>query len=236
MVYHPPPVEGNSMQYPRNMPIDTHLGKGALGHRIVETSELVLPVHGTLRRRPPRPPELQQPYYHELFDSQTVFCDVFRAGERIVMVGPPLLNLEKLFLDATYRVDGQVAGGPETQRLNRAQRTTLTTSAADDLSVDFGEYSARVRIRADMNDLFTGRNVLIAMQRNNPLAWVSEWARLYVEANDVESVVLYDLRSTHYSLEELSGALARVPGLVSSVIVHWPYKYGVKPRRQGDPW
>lgn len=205
-------------------------------HRVVFTSEVVLPTHGTLRRRSPRPPELQQSYYQDLFDSQTVFCDVFQSDGSVIMVGPPLLNLQDIFLSARYRIDGQSAGGPRTFELNRAQRTELDALAADDLTVEYGEYSAQVRIRSAMNDLFSERTVLVAMQRNNPLKWVTEWVRLYAEANGVDAVILYDLRSTHYSTQELSAAIAAVPGIHCSVVVHWPFKYGVKPSRQGDPW
>lgn len=49
---------------------------------------------------------------------------------------------------------------------------------ADSLRIDFGEYNVEAAVRSPMNSLFRGRNVSVAMQRNNPLRWIEEWARL----------------------------------------------------------
>jgi hypothetical protein len=211
-----------------------HLGpKGQ--HRVVRTSEVLIPPHATICRRSPRNPDRQQSNYHDLFDSHTVFCDVFNTDAGIAMIGPPLLNLESTFLEATYTIDGQVFP-VSTFPLNRAQRTQITAMHADSLRIDFGEYNVEAAVRSPMNSLFRGRNVLVAMQRNNPLRWIEEWARLYVAVNKVDALILYDLRSTDYTLTELREVLVAIPGLECSVIVHWPFKYGVKPKFAGDPW
>ena len=204
-------------------------------HRVVRTSEVLIPPHATIRRRSPRDPDRQQSNYHDLFDSHTVFCDVFNTDVGITMVGPPLLNLESTFLEATYTIDGQVFPA-STFPLNRAQRTHISATHADSLRIDFGEYTAEASVRSPMNSLFRDRNVLVAMQRNNPLRWIQEWGRLYVTANQVDALILYDLRSTDYTLSELRDALVEIPGLECSVVVDWPFKYGVKPKWAGDPW
>ena len=206
--------------------------------RIVQTSELVLPAHATIRRRSPRPPERRQENYDELFDSQTVFCDAFMIGERIVLVGPPLLNLEELFLGATYTIDGQsLQQRPLTHRLDRAHRLEIPWGmGADDLTVRYGEYAATLRVRADLSQPLVGKTVLLAMQRNNPLHWLRDWARFFIAINKVNGIVLYDMASTEYDASGLIAALDDLPGLDSLIVVNWPYKYGVQPASAGQPW
>ena len=48
-------------------------------------------------RNPPRPLSLRHENYEDQFDFTTVFYDVFwsPAGDEIICLGPPLLNLEQ---------------------------------------------------------------------------------------------------------------------------------------------
>lgn len=206
--------------------------------RIISTNQLLLPAHASVRRHPPTPESLRGPDYLDLFDAETVFCDVFQSGRDIVMVGPPLLNLEPLFTAATYSLDGETVKGFSTVPLDRAHRSRLVEAgAADTLSVDYGVARATVRVGADLNHLAQGRRVLLAMQRNNPIAWLGEWARLYEANNGVDAVVLYDMMSTEYSQDDLAGALKAVPGICVVIVVSWPFKYGVQPLdRLAGPW
>lgn len=206
--------------------------------RIIRTSELVLPPHANIRRLPPREPEFQQPDYLERFDAQTVFCDVFRSGEDLVLVGPPLLNLEERFTDASYSLDGSPVPPPSFTALNRAQRGVIAGhNQGDDLLVDYDvDHSATLRIRSDLSSLFDGMNVLAAMQRNNELRWIRDWASFYVSVNDVQALALYDMRSNLYRMEDIAEALQGIRGLETVVIVDWPYKYGVPAFSNGQPW
>ena len=186
--------------------------------RIVRTTELVLPSHANIRRLPPRPPELQQGDYLELFDSQTVWCDVFRSGPRLTMVGPPLLNLRDRFLDAEYKFDGQlVSERPSSYPLNRAETMVL-------------------RVRADLNPLLRDKTVLVGMQRNNELAWIVDWVTFYVTVNRVNAVVIYDLMSTRTTADQVLAALEAIEGLDAALIVEWPYKYGAQPSGPNQTW
>src|SRR4030088_1133183 len=64
--------------------------------KAVALSGLSMNLTGGLRRCPPRPPDLRQPRYEEEFDFLTALYDCFASsdGRWVVLVGPPLANLE----------------------------------------------------------------------------------------------------------------------------------------------
>ncbi len=158
-----------------------------------------------------------------MFDSQTVFCDVFESEGRVPSV-PHLLNLEPVLLSALFELDGQLVSGLQTQTLNRAQRSWLADSGSgDSLHLRYGRIEETVRVRSDQNHLLENRKVLLGMQRNNPLHWLREWASVFQSANAVDAVVIYDLMSTDYSERELLEALAGVAGIEVVIVVRWPY-------------
>src|SRR5262245_58392665 len=68
-----------------------------------ECSGISLPSHSALRRESPRPAEFRQAGYSAAFDELTLFYDVFRAScspvGRVVLLGPPSLNLFPLLQD-----------------------------------------------------------------------------------------------------------------------------------------
>jgi len=207
--------------------------------KIVKTSDLVLEAQATIRRTPPRDPAKIDGNYLELFDSQTVYCDVFQSGDDVVMVGPPLLNLEERFTQNPYRVDGDVTGVlPRSVPLDRAHRVVLEgVGRADRVAVRYhDDYEAELPVRADLNDHLTDKTVLVAMQRNNELAWIREWVEFYVKVNGVDSVVLYDMMSSRYTAHDIVAALDDVVGLDVLIVVEWPYKYGAQPSEPGMPW
>lgn len=205
--------------------------------RVVNVTGVVLPPHAALRRRAPRPTEHQQDNYFDLFDAETVYCDVVLGPQGLEMIGPPLFNLTETFMAATYTVDGQDVAGVVTTALDRAQRTVLPLDApGDEVVIRFGEHVMNAPIRHEMAQPFAGKRVLLAMQRNNPLPWLREWVEAYVALNGVDAVVMYDLISTSYSEQTLLETLSSVPGLDAVVVVRWPYKYGVQPAGPGTPW
>jgi len=61
-----------------------------------------------LVREPPRALDDRLPGYESLFDYDTLFYDVFRTGDgtSVICLGPPLLNCEPVFSDATFRIPG----------------------------------------------------------------------------------------------------------------------------------
>ena len=62
-----------------------------------------------LRRDPPRPSGDRQPGYLDLFNSDTLFYDVFHGdhSRKVMLTGPPLLNCAGLLDSLTFRLPGQ---------------------------------------------------------------------------------------------------------------------------------
>ena len=69
---------------------------------LLRCAPLVLPPDGGLRREITRPPEYRQDGFDAEFDATTLFYDVVALGTwpsgNLVLIGPPLRNLESAFL------------------------------------------------------------------------------------------------------------------------------------------
>ena len=62
---------------------------------VVMTRPVMLSSFTGVRRMPVRPAAHRQPDFDDKFDADTLFYDAFRGIDgRIVLVGPPFLNLE----------------------------------------------------------------------------------------------------------------------------------------------
>jgi hypothetical protein len=187
---------------------------------------MVLPREGGLYRSPPRPAEHRGPGYDEQFDNVTVFYDVFRCGRDIRTIGPPLFNLEPIVLDR-LKLQGRSVQG-RTTRLARAQRCLMPGGAhrAHVLAFDSGPLHLSADIGEDLASSFRNRRVLLTMSKDNSLQWVKDWARFYARAHGVDAVVIYDNRSTTYSLTDVAAALDEVAELQVGAVVDWPFEFG----------
>ena len=185
---------------------------------------------GPLLRKPPRPPAYRGPGYEQSFDFTTVFCDAFWSadGRRVVLIGPPLLNLEQE-LDFSFvskpseaicdykihhciSVDRiEVAAPPETDRL--LIRTTL------------GEIE--LTPQPNLKDLFRGKRVILTKNKNNDLAWIHDWALFHQRNQGCNGVLIYDTGSTRYQWQEIGNALATIQGLDKVAVIDWPFPWGV---------
>lgn len=208
--------------------------------QLVEVSPVALPDDSAVQREPPRPPEGRQPGYEEQFDALTLFYDVFWCGRCVMLVGPPLLNLEGL---AFERISAR-GRSPQlrTLRLDRAQRTVVRggQSGAVREALQALQASGRVVIGPDLAEFFRGSRVLVTKSKDNPLDWVREWAKFHARTQAVNAVLIYDNGSTSYSVEDLLATLRQVQELDRVTVVVWPFKFGpqapVVPKGQLNPW
>jgi hypothetical protein len=187
-----------------------------------------LPSTSPFSRTPSRPQHRQPEDFDTTFDFRTIIYDAFYLPERneLRIIGPPVLNLHAM-------ASGVVAtSGVETfpvlvQELDRHMRITVQLLGRPDhvvLQSQIGDIRVPV-IEADQ-ETFAGKRVLLTLSKNNRLEWICDWIRFHQVHHGANAVLLYDNNSTLYSLDELASAIANVPGIEATRVIHWPYKYG----------
>lgn len=199
-----------------------------------------------LRREPPRPLDDRQPDYADVFDYDTLFYDVFRMGdgERVVCLGPPLLNCAESLAGAIFRLPG--APSPLAHEY-RPPRTMLQPSCQFRLSgpglaqapcviMELSGRSLEIPVSPSGRSRFHGRRVVTTLSKNNPLAWIGDWAKFNVRVHGADAIILYDNGSTAYSIADLRDCLAGIDGLAAALVVPWVFPYGprVGPRNVQD--
>lgn len=189
----------------------------------------VLDAAGPWRREPPRPLSSRQPLYEERFDGSTLFYDIFRDGEDVEILGPPLLNLEAGMRPLSLRASGRrYARALTSLEGNRLHRHRVRGVPASVRTLRFHSPLGRfaLTIGEDLSESFTGRRVLVTQSRDNPLPWIARWVDHHVAAQGIDAVLLYDNDSQDYSTEDLRTVLRSRPGIRSFSVVRWPYPWG----------
>lgn len=189
----------------------------------------VLDPGGPWRREPPRPPSARQPFYDERFDALTLFYDVFRDGDDVEILGPPLLNLEAGLRPLSLRAAGRrYARGFTSQERNRLHRHRVLGVPAEVRTLRFHSPLGRfaLTIGEDMSGSFSGLRVLITQSRDNPLPWIARWIDHHVVTQGIDAVLIYDNGSRDYSLDDLRALLRSRRGLRRFAVVDWPYPWG----------
>lgn len=193
-----------------------------------------IPEQSGIRRLPPRPLELRDPSYDEKFDATTLFFDSFRVGDaRVVLIGPPLLNLEPTVLSAQFTA--HPTGATVTMRYKKLDRNMQLWGdvpiGTSHLTVDSDLGRISVPLSNDCAHLFRGRRVITTLSKNNELPWIVDWLRFHIRIHGCDAVLFYDNASDKYSIQELRSCIQEIGELAQSVIIDWPFRYGP----QGTP-
>lgn len=194
-------------------------------------SPLELKPSGPLRRDPPRPPALQQPGYVDRFDYFTVFYDCFVSADSqwIVLIGPPLFNLEKTVLAALHASLGAASGRKLPIKRRRQDRTARirVPNIAGRIAIAPGLFRQdRLIAQPNLCSLFKGRKVLLTKSKNNELVWIRDWVRFFAEKHGCDAVLIYDNGSTRYHSDRVRETVSSVSGIEVGHVVDWPYRFG----------
>lgn len=201
---------------------------------IIQPSSLISPAGGP-RRVPPRPAEHQEPDYLAKYDSATLFYDVFRCGRRVLAVGPPAGTLVSE-VQAARLVSGtghssRFRSDPGLDRLGRFWASTPARASAD-LKVWSRLSDDSVPVGADLAEAFNGLRAVMTVSQNNDLDWVTDWGSWHARHHGANALIVYDNKSSEYSLEELWESMRRINGVSVAAVVRWPFKYGPVTRLQ----
>lgn len=184
-------------------------------------------------RRLPRAPRRPRPsVFSERFEATALVYDCFWHvdGERILLVGPPPMNLRALYREATYEA---LPGGVPLEARYYTSHSTMVTelrgaparAAAVRMSIAGSQFE--LPIGANVSSALAGRRVLFTMNKDNDLAWIAEWARWHARIHGTDAVLLFDNGSSRYDVGELKETLVSLPGIERIAVVSWPGRFGM---------
>lgn len=186
----------------------------------------VLPLDGPVLRDHVRPEDRRSDHYLERFDRTTLYYDCVYLPDRgsYLFTAPRFLNLWDPFR-AGLRVNGQPAKRVRRKRWLRCEQIEVRAPQGALSLIWQGEENA-VTARSAETDNFAGLNALVAVNKNNALDWIEDWATFYADAHGAQGVVLFDNGSTEYTPQDIAARLAGVPGLKRVRVFAAPYPYG----------
>lgn len=180
-----------------------------------------------LRRESPRPTALRNADYERQFDWNTLFYDVYRVGDHVVLQGPPYFNLLAPLLRSSPFDRMWKGWFSRLRHIERNKRGEIWLPwQENELVLDGPIGLYRLNVQPDMADLFAGKRVLHTLSKDNAPRWIHDWIQFYRAEHGADAVLLYDNGSTAYAAAELEADLGRAfPDMVVRVI-DWPFKYG----------
>ena len=182
--------------------------------------------------REPRAPQRKRPQsFHDAFDASSMGYDCFwhADGKRVLLVGPPPVNLVADYALASFTAQ------PSRTSVRMRLHTSLSVmiielrdvpEGSTSIAVTFGKQTVELPIRANQSGRLEGARILFGMNRNNDLAWISEWASFHRRLHGTDTVILYDNGSTAYGRGDLVETLRAISGLAHVAVPSWPQPFG----------
>jgi hypothetical protein len=197
-----------------------------------EHSSVFLPESSPLRRLPRGAKLARRAAFSASYEDRALAYDCFwhQDGERILLVGPPPLNLKRQLQAARY------TALPSRTALGVAYHPTLSTMitalsgaprGTTEIVMQFGGEEFALKVQPNHAAELKGRRVLFTMSKDNDLAWIEEWARWHAVMHQADAIVFFDNGSTRYGKGEVEATLLGVAGIEKLVVERWPYRYGM---------
>jgi len=204
---------------------------------MVQISSLRIPEQAEVLRLPPRPLEHRNSTYDKEFDATTLFFDAFHVGEStVVLIGPPLLNLEPAVLDARFMACP--TGAPTKMRYKKLDRNMqlwgTVPRGTSHLCMDSALGRLTIPLSDDCAAVFRGRRVVTTLSRNNELSWITDWLRFCARVHGCDAVLFYDNASDRYTNNELQSSINDVTEITRTVVLDWPFPYGPQGSAAGN--
>lgn len=195
----------------------------------LELSGLRLPETGAgVKRARVGKPEHHDARYDAQYDWSTLFYDCFEDPEAgaLLLLGPPLLNLQVLVEEAEFLVDGRPVSLRAIRTLSRCSVVVLDAPEGRVVTVRHTHFGGQMAVGRSFVEDFAGLNGIQSISLDNRLEWITDWLRYHVRAHGLETVVLTDNGSTAYAPDALRAALGSVPGLRKVAILRARVPFG----------
>ena len=165
------------------------------------------------------------------FETRALVYDTFwhADGKRILLVGPPPLNLEPQIRHARYlALPSRIPLRSNYHVSASVMLTELSGAPAGTTGVEMILDRERFELPLQPNSAaeLAGRRVLFTMSKDNELAWIREWAHYHATIQGADAIVLFDNGSTRYETAEIEATLRSVRGIKRAAVLSWPYRYG----------
>ncbi|MEM1361109.1 MAG: hypothetical protein AAGF94_05265 [Pseudomonadota bacterium] len=195
---------------------------------VIMLDGLRVPEGSPILRRHVRPPERRTAIYTERFDRRTLFYDaVALAGQdAVLLTAPRFLNLWPILRDGLRRDGRRLPRHALHRRTYLRCEQVLIKHPGGALSLEMMGHSYEINVRRSGQPLFAGRRVVMAVNKNNDLEWVRDWARFHAHRHRADGVLIFDNGSTSYTPDALAENLADMPELARAVVIAAPFPYG----------
>ena len=199
------------------------------------SSAAALPPDSPFRRKPRMPSRPRPRDFYDSFESRVLFYDAFWHcdGERILLVGPPPLNLGWEYYTAKFTAQPLDFWLGSRFFISESVMLTELTNVPRNTTEVIAHIAGQefvLPIRRNFAPDLAGQNVVFTMSRDNDLRWITEWARYHARVHNADAVVLFDNGSTRYAPEDIEAALLEVPELARIAVLSWPQSYGAPDR------
>ena len=189
-------------------------------------------VQTDVRRDSPRPPEFHSERYVERYDWNTLFYDVYRVGEHVVLQGPPLFNFLPELRKADIFAKAMRFPFPKARHLAMSKRGEIWFKTdLDRIAFDCPLGSFDLAVQPDQHARFAGRRAIVTQSKNNQIRWIIDWARFHNRMHGADALLFYDNGSDIYDCAELQRRLDEAVPEMLIQVVPWPYVFGA----QGGP-
>ncbi len=200
-------------------------------------NSISLPMSSTVQKLYPRISELDSDAQLKI-DYSTIFFDVFYDASKncLVGIGPEMLNLEQNLRPMKLIVDGSSVAFQlkHIKHLTFLETESFDTQNANQIDVmfTFKSFSSSLSINADACEKFvhnadsnTHHLTLTTLQKDNHIAWISDWILWHHKSYGVNRLVLYDNGSE--SRDAVIQMLNQLSIDINVVFVDWCFPYGL---------
>lgn len=211
-------IRASAMQYSStySAPVSTN--------SIGSLNSIKLPPKFGFSRVPVHPGALSVAGYADYYDTDTLVYDWFIVDGFLYLVCPKLLNLKPLLLGAN--IDGYQLRHSDIQDNNRYDLIRLPGGISQEHRIEIPAIGFSGKCQPQNDQRFSGRNVLMTMQKNNRLNWIEDWVKFHVEHHGADAVLLFDNGSDLYPPDAVVRVIANVPGIRECLVVSVPHRYG----------
>lgn len=198
---------------------------------VADPSPAFLPAGSSLRRLPRRPERARPADFTAAFEDRALYYDAFwhADGERVLLVGPPPVNLAGQYRKARFTALPSRASLRSRRHPSLSVMTTELRNVppgTHSIVMDFADEKLTIPVGASLVPDFAGKRLLFTMNRDNDLDWIRFWATHHASRHGTDAVILFDNGSTRYGLSDIAETLASVPGLAKICIPSWPWAFG----------
>jgi hypothetical protein len=179
---------------------------------MIDTSiSIKIPKSWGIQRKPSNPTA-------KYFDRDTLFHTAVQFKNEIILIGPSFYNLHS-FIKKNCKFNY-----PFTMESGHHISWIKLTGKADVLELSCHGEKIHIPVQQSTSR-FEGKPAIIALQKDNPIAWINQWIDYYKIIHNIEVFLIYDNASNTYTINELYEKTKRDD--IEVQIIDWPFFCGL---------